>query len=67
MLRFKFLLTFWLATAAIGASAQGDGIVSTESMPDQVQMSDGSMVKPIRAITRASDEDYTYTYKGVHR
>ena len=61
----RFLLAFWLTIAAIGASAQGNGTVSGERMPDQVLMSDGSMVKPIRAITRASDEDYTYTYKGV--
>ena len=61
----RFLLAFWLTIAAIGASAQENGTVSGERMPDQVLMSDGSMVKPIRAITRASDEDYTYTYKGV--
>lgn len=61
----RFLLAFWLTIAAIGASAQENGTVSGERMPDQVLMSDGSTVKPIRAITRASDEDYTYTYKGV--
>ena len=61
----RLLLASWLAIAAIGASAQRNGTVSGERMPDQVLMSDGSTVKPIRAITRASDEDYTYTYKGV--
>ena len=61
----RSLIALWLAIAAIGASAQENGTVSGERMPDQVLMSDGSMVKPIRAITRASDEDYTYTYKGV--
>ena len=65
MQKMRSLIALWLAIAAIGASAQGNGTVSGERMPDQVQMSDGSMVKPIRAITRASDEDYTYTYKGV--
>lgn len=65
MLKLKFLLTFWLAIAAIGASAQGDGTVSTESMPDQVQMSDGRTVKAMQVPRRASSEDYTYTYKGV--
>ena len=65
MLKPKFLLTFWLAIAAIGASAQGDGTVSTERMPDQVQMSDGRTVKAMQVPRRASDEDYTYTYKGV--
>ena len=65
MCKMKLLLTLWLALAAIGASAQRNGTVSGERMPDQVLMSDGSTVKPIRAITRASDEDYTYTYKGV--
>jgi len=65
MLKPKFLLTFWLAIAAIGASAQGDGTVSTESMPDQVQMSDGRTVKAMQVPRRASDTDYTYTYKGV--
>ena len=61
----RSLIALWLTIAAIGASAQGNGTVSGERMPDQVLMSDGSTVKPIRAITRASDEDYTYTYKGV--
>ena len=61
----RSLIALWLTIAAIGASAQENGTVSGERMPDQVLMSDGSMVKPIRAITRASDEDYTYTYKGV--
>ena len=61
----RSLIALWLTIAAIGASAQENGTVSGERMPDQVLMSDGSTVKPIRAITRASDEDYTYTYKGV--
>ena len=65
MQKMRFLIALWLTIAAIGASAQGNGTVSGERMPDQVLMSDGSTVKPIRAITRASDEDYTYTYKGV--
>ena len=64
-MKLKLILALWLAIAAIGASAQRNGTVSGERMPDQVLMSDGSTVKPIRAITRASDEDYTYTYKGV--
>ena len=64
MCKMRLLLTLWLATAAIGASAQGNATVGGERMPDQVLMSDGSTVKP-RAITRASSEDYTYTYKGV--
>ena len=65
MQKMRSLIALWLTIAAIGASAQENGTVSGERMPDQVLMSDGSMVKPIRAITRASDEDYTYTYKGV--
>ena len=65
MQKMRSLIALWLTIAAIGASAQGNGTVSGERMPDQVLMSDGSTVKPIRAITRASDEDYTYTYKGV--
>ena len=65
MQKMRSLIALWLTIAAIGASAQENGTVSGERMPDQVLMSDGSTVKPIRAITRASDEDYTYTYKGV--
>ena len=63
MNKLQLLLASWLALTAIGASAQGDATVGGERMPDQVLMSDGSTVKPIRAITRASSEDYTYTYK----
>ena len=43
-MKLKLILALWLAIAAIGASAQRNGTVSGERMPDQVLMSDGSMV-----------------------
>ena len=57
MYKLRLLLTFWLAIAAIGASA--------DNIPEKVLMRDGRTVTPIRMATRASSEDYTYTYKGV--
>ena len=57
MYKLRLLLAFWLAIAAIGASA--------DSIPEKVLMRDGRTVTPIRMATRASSEDYTYTYKGV--
>lgn len=65
MQKMRSLIALWLTIAAIGASAQGNGTVGGERMPDQVLMSDGSTVKPIRVITRASSDDYTYIYRGV--
>ena len=35
------------------------------SIPEQVLMSDGRTVRAMHVPRRASDEDYTYTYKGV--
>ena len=42
MQKMRSLIALWLAIAAIGASAQRNGTVSGERMPDQVLMSDGS-------------------------
>ena len=54
MNKLQLLLASWLALTAIGASAQGNATVGGERMPDQVQMSDGRTVTPIRMATRAS-------------
>ena len=59
MQKLIFLLTFWLALTAIGASAQGNATVSVERMPDQVLMSDGSTVKG-----NVADGEYTLSAKG---
>ena len=57
MQRLRLLLAFWLAIAAMSASA--------DSIPEMVKMMDGRTVKAMQVPRRASSDDYTYTYKGV--
>ena len=70
MQKLRFLIALWLTIAATGAWADTANSLTVadqtaDSIPDQVKMSDGTMVTPKQAPQRASSEDYTYTYKGV--
>ena len=70
MQKLRFLIALWLTIAAIGAWADTvDSLTvadqTADSIPDQVKMSDGTVVTARRLPRRAPDEDYTYTYKGV--
>ena len=78
MYKLRLTIALWLTIAAIGVWAQEKPEVTagiTDSVtvadqtvdviPDQVKMSDGTVVTARRLPRRAPDEDYTYTYKGV--
>ena len=67
MKQTKVLLTLWLTIAATGvwAEVSPETVADNISAGEQVQMSDGRTVKAMQVPRRASDEDYTYTYKGV--
>lgn len=78
MYKLRLTIALWLTIAAIGVWAQEKtevtaGITDSvtvadqtvEVIPDQVKMSDGTVVTARRLPRRAPDEDYTYTYKGV--
>ena len=65
MKKLRFLLALWLAITATGVWAEENPETVADSIPEQVQMSDGRTVKAMQVPRRASDEDYTYTYKGV--
>ena len=67
MKQTKVLLTLWLTIAATGVWAEKSPatVADNISAGEQVQMSDGRTVKAMQVPRRASDEDYTYTYKGV--
>ena len=70
MQKMRFLIALWLTIAATGVWADTVDSVTVEGqaveeIPDQVKMRDGSVVTARRLPTRASSEDYTYTYKGV--
>ena len=70
MQKLRFLIALWLTIAATGAWADTvDSLTvadqTVEVIPDQVKMSDGTIVTAQRVPRRASSEDYTYTYKGV--
>ena len=70
MQKMRFLIALWLTIAATGVWADTIDSVTVENqtvevIPDQVKMSDGTVVTARRLPRRAPDEDYTYTYKGV--
>ena len=65
MKKLRFLLALWLTIAATGVWAEESPETVADSIPEQVQMSDGRTVKAMQVPRRASSEDYTYTYKGV--
>jgi hypothetical protein len=56
------ILALWLTIAATGAWAQTE---ASDSVADEVQLRDGSLVRAKRVPKRAPSEDYVYTYKGV--
>ena len=56
------ILVLWLTIAATGAWAQTE---ASDSVADEVQLRDGSLVRAKRVPKRAPSEDYVYTYKGV--
>ena len=58
-------MALWLTIAATGVWAEESPETVADSIPEQVQMSDGRTVKAMQVPRRASSEDYTYTYKGV--
>ena len=60
--RFLTTLALWLTVAVAGVWAQAE---VTDSVADEIELRDGSLVKPQRVPKRAPSEDYTYTYKGV--
>ena len=53
------LLALWLAIAATGLAHPVD------SISDEVELRDGTVVKPQKAPRRVPKDDYVYTYKGV--
>ena len=53
------LLALWLTIAATGLAHPVDSIL------DEVELRDGTVVKPQKAPRRAPKDDYVYTYKGV--
>ena len=70
MYKLRLTIALWLTIAATGAWADTIDSVTVENqtvevIPDQVKMSDGTVVTARRLPRRAPDEDYTYTYKGV--
>ena len=67
MKKLRFLLALWLTIAATGVWAEKSPETVVDNIPadELVQMSDGRTVKAMQVPRRASDEDYTYTYKGV--
>ena len=70
MQKMRSLIALWLTIAATGVWADTvDSLTvadqTADSIPDQVKMSDGTVVTARRLPRRAPDEDYTYTYKGV--
>ena len=78
MHKLRLTIALWLTIAATGAWAQEKPEVTVDNVdsvtvenqtveviPDQVKMSDGTVVTARRLPRRAPDEDYTYTYKGV--
>ena len=70
MYKLRLTIALWLTIAATGVWADTIDSVTVENqtvevIPDQVKMSDGTVVTARRLPRRAPDEDYTYTYKGV--
>ena len=70
MHKLRLTIALWLTIAATGVWAAPVDLMTvayqdSDTIPDQVKMRDGTIVKPRRLPTRASSEDYTYTYKGV--
>ena len=67
MYKLRLTIALWLTIAATGVWADTIDSVTVENqtvevIPDQVKMSDGTVVTARRLPRR---EDYTYTYKGV--
>jgi hypothetical protein len=70
MYKLRLTIALWLTIAATGVWADTIDSVTVENqtvevIPDQVKMSDGTVVTARRLPRRAPDEDHTYTYKGV--
>ena len=78
MHKLRLTIALWLTIAATGAWAQEKPEVTVDNVdsvtvenqtveviPDQVKMSDGTVVTARRLPRGAPDQDYTYTYKGV--
>ena len=67
MKKLRFLLVLWLTITATGVWAEKSPETVVDNIPadELVQMSDGRTVKAMQVPRRASDEDYTYTYKGL--
>ena len=70
MHKLRLTIVLWLTIAVTGVWADTvDSVMvedqTVELIPDQVKMSDGTVVTARRLPRRAPDEDYTYTYKGV--
>ena len=70
MHKLRLTIALWLTIAVTGVWADTVDSVTVEDqtvelIPDQVKMSDGTVVTARRLPRRAPDEDYTYTYKGV--
>ena len=55
-------LALWLTIAVTSTWAQTE---VTDSIADEVKLTDGTMVKARRVPKRAPSDDETYTYKGV--
>ena len=55
-------LALWLTIAVTSTWAQTE---VTDSIADEVKLTDGAMVKARRVPKRAPSDDETYTYKGV--
>ena len=55
-------LALWLTIAVTSTWAQTE---VTDSIADEVKLTDGTMVKARRVSKRAPSDDETYTYKGV--
>ena len=56
------VLALWLATSVTGVWAQPEG---PDSVADEIQLRDGTVVKAKKVPRQAPSEDYVYTYKGV--
>ena len=75
----RLFLALWLATATTALWASTIDTATTagtidmatitahtaDTIPNQVEMADGTVVTARRMPRHAPDEDYTYTYKGV--
>ena len=63
------MLTLWLTIEVTGVWANElqirQNTEGVDSIPDEVELRDGTVVKMRKTPQRAPVEDYVYTYKGV--